>query len=66
MTRARDLDPKGITQGFDAAALLGDCYMKLNRPSEAITAFEAAKKIRPDSQYVQVRMDKAKTSKPNT
>lgn len=66
LLRARELDPKGITQGFDAAALLGDCYMKLNRPSEAVAAFEAAKKIRPDSQYVMVRMEKAKTSKPNS
>lgn len=65
LIRARDLDPKGLTQGFDAAALLGDCYMKLNRFSEAIVAFEAAKKIKPDSQYVQVRMEKARTSKPN-
>lgn len=66
LVRARDLDPKGITQGFDAAALIGDCYMKLNRFSEAIAAFELAKKIKPDSQYVQVRMEKARTSKPNT
>ncbi len=65
LIRARDLDPKGLTQGFDAAALLGDCYMKLNRFSEAVVAFEAAKKIKPDSQYVQVRMEKARTSKPN-
>jgi len=66
LTRARELDPKGLTQGFDAAALIGDCYMKLNRFQEAIAAFELAKKIKPDSQYVQVRMDKAKSSKPNT
>jgi tetratricopeptide (TPR) repeat protein len=66
LTRARELDPKGITQGFDAATLVGDCYMKLNRFQEAISAFELAKKIKPDSQYVQVRMEKARTSKPNT
>lgn len=65
LTRARELDPRGITQGFDAAALLGDTYMKLNRFAEAIAAFEVAKKIKPDSQYVQVRMEKARSSKPN-
>lgn len=66
LIRCRDLDPKGITQGFDAAALVGDCYMKLNRFTEAVAAFELAKQIKPDSQYVQVRMEKAKTSKPNS
>jgi tetratricopeptide (TPR) repeat protein len=66
LVRARDLDPKGITQGFDAATLIGDCYMKLNRFTEAIAAFELAQKIKPDSQYVKVRMEKARTSKPNT
>lgn len=66
LVRCRELDPKGITQGFDAATLVGDCYMKLNRFSEAIAAFELAKKIKPESQYVQVRLEKAKTSKPNS
>lgn len=66
LMRARELDPKGLTQGFDAAALIGDCYMKLNRFNEAIAAFELAKKIKPESQYVQVRMEKARTSKPNS
>lgn len=66
LTRCRDLDPKGITQGFDAATLVGDCYMKLNRFNEAVAAFEMAKKIQPESQYVQVRLEKAKTSKPNS
>lgn len=65
LVRARELDPKGITQGFDAATLVGDCYMKLNRFSEAIAAFEVAKKMKPESQYVQVRLEKARTSKPN-
>ncbi len=66
LMKCRDLDPKGITQGFDAAALIGDCYMKMNRFAEAITAFEAAKKMKPESQYVQVRLEKARTSKPNS
>ncbi|CAN0463123.1 unnamed protein product, partial [Phaeothamnion confervicola] len=26
LIKARDLDPKGVVQGFDAATLLGDCY----------------------------------------
>lgn len=66
LIKARDLDPKGLTQGFDAAALVGDCYMKLNRFAEAAVAFEAAQKIKPDSQYVKIRLEKARTSKPNS
>lgn len=64
LSKARDLDPKGITQGFDAATLVGDCYMKLNRFPEAVAAFEAAKKINPGSQYVDVRLEKARAGKP--
>lgn len=60
LTRARDLDPKGLTKGFDAAALLGDALIKENRASEAVQAYEAALKIRPDSQYVDTRLKQAR------
>lgn len=60
LQKARDLDPKGLTQGFDAATLLGDCYLKLNKAPEAIAAFEAAQKIQPNSTYVKLRLDKAR------
>ncbi|MCA9796468.1 MAG: tetratricopeptide repeat protein, partial [Candidatus Eremiobacteraeota bacterium] len=58
LTQARDLDPKGITKGFDAATLLGDCYSLQGRTAEAIEAFEHAKKIRPDSKYVDIKLQK--------
>ena len=60
LTRARDLDPRGLTKGFDAAALLGDALVKENRAAEAIQAYEQALKIRPDSQYVDTRLKQAR------
>lgn len=59
LLRARDLDPKGLTKGFDAASLLGDALMKENRVAEAIQAYEKALSIRPDSQYVDTRLKQA-------
>ena len=63
LIRARDLDPKGLTKGFDAASLLGDALMKQNRVSEAIDAYEKALQIRPDSQYVDTRLLQARGEK---
>lgn len=60
LMRARDLDPKGLTKGFDAASLLGDALMKENRTNEAIEAYEKALDIRPDSEYIDVRLKQAK------
>lgn len=60
LTRCRELDPKGLTKGFDAASLLGDVLMKENRTAEAIDAYEQALKMRPESQYVDVRLRQAK------
>jgi tetratricopeptide (TPR) repeat protein len=59
LIRARELDPKGLTKGFDAASLLGDVLMKENRVAEAIQAYEKALSIRPDSQYVDTRLRQA-------
>lgn len=63
LIRCRELDPKGLTKGFDAASLLGDVLMKLNRNAEAVDAFEKAKAIRPDSEYIEVRLQQAKGEK---
>jgi tetratricopeptide (TPR) repeat protein len=60
LLKALELDPSGITMGYDSACLLGDTYMKLSRFQEAITAYEAAGKIQPDSQYVKIKIKKAK------
>jgi tetratricopeptide (TPR) repeat protein len=60
LQKAKELDPKGLTQGFDAATLLGDCYLKLNKGPEAIAAFEVAQKMQPGSTYVKIKLDKAK------
>lgn len=60
LTRCRELDPKGLTKGFDAASLLGDALMKESRTAEAIDAYEQALKIRPESQYIDVRLRQAK------
>ncbi len=61
LRRCQELDPSGFTNGFDAATLLGDTLMLLNRNQEAIDAFEAARKIRPnESKYVDVQIEKAK------
>ncbi len=60
LIKALELDPNGITMGYDSACLLGDCYMKVNRYPEAIAAYEQAKKIHPDSQYVAIKIKKAK------
>ena len=60
LKRCAELDPNGFTQGFDAATLLGDTYLQLGRNQEALVAFEAARKIHPDSKYVEMKIKKAK------
>jgi tetratricopeptide (TPR) repeat protein len=60
LKRCLELDPNGFTQGFDAATLLGDTLLLLNRNPEAIEAFLAAQKIHPDSKYVELKLDKAR------
>lgn len=57
---ARELDPKGLTMGFEAASLLGDVLIKENRTQEAIEAYEKALEMRPKSQYIEVRLKQAK------
>lgn len=63
LLKARELDPKGLTKGFDAATLLGDSFMKENRTAEAIEAYQAALVMRPDSQYIETRLKQAKGEK---
>lgn len=60
LMRSRELDPKGLTKGFDAATLLGDALMKENRNAEAVEAFQKALDIRPDSEYAETRLKQAK------
>lgn len=60
LIRCRELDPKGLTKGFDAASLLGDVLVQENRVAEAIKAYEDALKMRPDSQYIDTRLRQAK------
>lgn len=60
LIRCRDLDPKGLTKGFDAAKLLGDALMRENRTAEAIQAYEKALEMRPDSEYVDTRLRQAR------
>lgn len=60
LLRARELDPKGLTKGFDAASLLGDVLMKENRTAEAVQAYEKALEMRPDSQYIDTRLRQAR------
>lgn len=60
LARSRDLDPKGLTKGFDAASLLGDALMRENRVDEAIEAYQRALTIRPDSQYIDIRLRQAR------
>lgn len=60
LMRSRELDPKGLTKGFDAATLLGDALMKENRNAEAVEAFQKALDIRPDSEYAATRLKQAK------
>lgn len=63
LQRALELDPNGFTQGFDAATLLGDTFLHLGRNQEAIEAFETARKIRPESRYVEIKLKKAQGQK---
>lgn len=60
LAQCRELDPNGLTKGFDAAALLGDVLMKENRTQEAIEAYEKAREMRPKSQYIETRIKQAK------
>ncbi len=60
LLRSRELDPKGLTKGFDAAALLGDALMRENRTAEAIEAYQMALEMRPDSSYVETRLRQAR------
>jgi tetratricopeptide (TPR) repeat protein len=63
LQRCKELDPKGMTMGFEAASLLGDVLMKENRVPEAIEAYQHALAMRPDSQYIEVRLRQAKGEK---
>ncbi len=56
LIQCRELDPLGLTKGFDAATLLGDCYLKMERYPEAAEAFEHALTIRPESKYPQIKL----------
>jgi tetratricopeptide (TPR) repeat protein len=60
LMRARELDPRGLTKGFDAASLIGDVLMKENRVAEAIEAYEQAQSIRPEAQYIEIQLKKAR------
>lgn len=60
LLKARELDPHGLTKGFDAATLLGDSYLKASRKAEAIDAFEVALKMQPDSKYVAYKLKEAR------
>lgn len=60
LLQARELDPNGLTKGFDAATLLGDSYLKAARKAEAIDAFEVALKMQPDSKYVAYKLKEAR------
>lgn len=60
LQRATELDPNGLTMGFEAASLLGDVLIKENRTAEAIQAYELALKIRPESQYIDTRLKQAR------
>ena len=64
LQRCMDMDPKGLTQGFDAARLLGDTYMKLNRMAEADKVFNDLLKRYPEDQYVKIKLDQIKKGKP--
>lgn len=60
LSRCSELDPKGLTKGFDAASLLGDVLVKENRNAEAIESYQKALGMRPDSEYIKVRIRQAK------
>ncbi len=60
LMRSRELDPKGLTKGFDAASLLGDTLMRENRTAEAIEAYQDALEMRPDSTYIETRLRQAR------
>jgi tetratricopeptide (TPR) repeat protein len=63
LKRSAELDPNGYTQGFDALTLCGDIYLKESKFEEATAIYEQAKKVRPDSTYVDYKMKLAKEKK---
>lgn len=63
LKRSAELDPNGYTQGFDALTLCGDIYLKTGKFEEAKQIYEAAKKVRPDSTYVDYKMKLAEEKK---
>lgn len=60
LARCLELDPKGITQGYDAGRLLGDTYMRLNRMADAEKVFQDLLKRSPEDKYVQIKLEKIK------
>lgn len=64
LQRCLELDPKGLTQGFDAARLLGDTYMKLSQMADAERVFTDLLKRYPEDQYVKIKLDQIKKGKP--
>lgn len=63
LKRSAELDPHGYTQGFDALTLCGDIYLKTGRFPEAIAIYESAKKVRPESTYVDYKLKLAREGK---
>lgn len=63
LKRCAELDPNGYTQGFDALTLCGDIYLKEAKFEEALSVYEQAKKVRPESTYVDYKMQLAKDKK---
>ncbi len=63
LKRSAELDPNGYTQGFDALTLCGDIYLKEGRFEEALAIYETAKKVRPESTYVDYKMKLAREKK---
>lgn len=60
LLKARQLDPYGLTKGFDAASLLGDTYVQANHMAQAIQAYKVALKMDPKSEYVAYKLKEAR------
>ncbi len=62
LTRTSELDPLGVSKGYFSSILTGDIYMKEKKYQDAISCYEKALVIKPNSTAAQIKLEKARKS----
>ena len=62
LNKTTELDPLGVSKGYFSSILTGDIYMKEKKYQDAISCYEKALAIKPNSTAAQVKLEKARKS----